>query len=717
MTSQYLAAEKFVRKRLMDGIFTIVILIGGSKAVLAKLKALFPLSIFAVIDNRREVELLRQEIPSLGIVYFAMGENETSASLHVNSPQAVREAARKTGNSNMHNGYGARRENATKAADNLICSAAFIAWRDSLIDLAMVQTKGRLHSINIVVCGSSAGAGYAGAALKITDEAVRSLSYTGAQIQVQFDVLGTTTFAGIAKRGRANSSLAILSQIAYSFRNRESYELRVSKSNQLHDLLPTGINRDQREALLLLDAVAMGSVQMLDYLSVPQPNREQDDAFGATLSREVDFTQQLDRKNDLLSAVAAPYFAAIDKACKNLTRDLSAVDDIAFDESDLQEYRRESIENILANVLDEDKELRTLEAVQRPDRVARRTLRVISKSASDCVLERIPVTLSEVPADFDSYVRRIELFMGYVAVATKERVELELASSLKSSQIDRLSNQLMARIKNARRKGYALKDKKSVQLATSIRTLSDELNRLDEELDAAMRAQAVVSVELEVLNARLNAVKDLLSQHVPRDSKKHDLTLVSVCSINDFFQRLLTLSTLNETEQIDLLCSAAIQCTESGLAKIVGSSTTALDAIARQVVHGEYSIIGPSHAGQYRAEPADRVYALPPCEPLVEAALPKLIKELDSGAAVVFNDTIAFGATVCRVKFRRFHSVQSIFDGMLGHDLWVALNDPLAALNAKDGWQIVQALGGRAQGETIVFDGPVDYCAIEALDL
>jgi hypothetical protein len=53
----------------------------------------------------------------------------------------------------------------------------------------------------------------------------------------------------------------------------------------------------------------------------------------------------------------------------------------------------------------------------------------------------------------------------------------------------------------------------------------------------------------------------------------------------------------------------------------------------------------------------------------------------------------------------------------MGHDLWKSLTDERAALNAKDGWEIVKALGGRSEGESIIFDGAIDYDAIAKLDL
>jgi hypothetical protein len=58
---------------MMSGVFNIVLIIGGAKAILAKLKALYPTSLFVVIDNRREVQLLSEQFPSLDIKYFAMG--------------------------------------------------------------------------------------------------------------------------------------------------------------------------------------------------------------------------------------------------------------------------------------------------------------------------------------------------------------------------------------------------------------------------------------------------------------------------------------------------------------------------------------------------------------------------------------------------------------------------------------------------------------------
>lgn len=717
MNTNSLLATKFVRKRVMSGVFNIVLIIGGAKAILAKLKALYPASLFVVIDNRREVQLLSEQFPSLDITYFAMGDSETTASLHKDSRNDVFDASQRTTNTIILNGYGARLENAAKAADQLIDSPAFKRFLSSLVDEGLVRTKGRLHMANILTYGSSCGAGNAGSSLKIVDQTAQQLACLQAPIQIQFDTLGSITFTGAANRGRQNSAQFLLRLVAYSLRFSKIHELKAAKTVQLQEYVPTGIDQESRYQLVQLDAVAMNSVQMQEYLSQPQPNREQDDQFGAILSRNIDFCKPLDRIVDIANVAAASYYELIESSAKHLSRDTSTIEDLVFDESDHQELRRESIDRIMQGILEATDESEVLRAILRPERTVRLTVRATSSIVSDCVLERLSVTLANTPANFDEFVRRIELFMGYEAVLSNQLFEIEDAIEHESSQLKQMLTGFETKLKKARYKGRILSDKWSLQLANELRQVSDVLHLLKEKRSATIRARSVVIVELGALQDRLTSIKEILSSYIPRNSQSQTAPLVTFSPLNSAFAKLLALASLNETQRTDLLCSTAVQCTESGLAKIVSADSDRLDEIARKIVFGEYPVIGPSHGAQYRSEPAGVVYALPPLEPQLETTLSDLIKELAPGRSIVFGDTVAFGACVQRYSFRRFHSVQEIFDGMMGHDLWLSLTDERAALNSKDGWQIVQALGGRTEGESIVFDGAIDYDAIAKLDL
>lgn len=704
MYTKSVRVKSFVRRHELAGVFRLDLIVGGSKAGLTRLRYKNGSSQIVVIDNAREIQLRRSEFGDNGIIYFAMGDGETTRSLHGSSCEETRDASNQTTNTNMYPGFGARLANAAIAADKLIASGEFQRFLRDLPDLVFRATKGDPSKLHFSSYGSNAGAANSGAAVKIVDVLVKSLSYFNREIQVNFDVLGPITFAGVAPRARINSASSLVSTLDYALNFSKPHELRTGKRVFLHEMIPLANDQETRNKFLMLDALTMNSTQMQDLLMQPQPNDEQDDSFGAIMSRNVDFKTPLDRHWDIASPVAASFLGEIIAAKEGMQPDISVVKDVHFDSIESREQRRESEETILDFIfIYSAKSL--LNSIARHEKKTVYRMR-FETTREDFVPEYIRYSMLESPNTLDEFLRRLELLQAYRQIAQNEQTGLDEEIVGLQSSIDDLEGRFIQTIDYARNKKRQVVPRGTLAFITELRRRHDVIQELKAQKDAADIGLAAIESEVEFLEAKLASIEAELKTWIPKDGKSQNTHLLTIKFIDDVFSRLMTLESLSNSEKLELFSSCAVQVTLSGLAKIVGSASNRIEPIVDRIVNGPYETLSPSHGAQRNQVGAFTIYALPPCEPENEALIAKNIKAINENSAVVFGDSLEFGACVQRIRFRRFHSVGSLFEGLTGHDLWIAFTDPLNPLNTNDNWQSLKRLGGRVEGERIVFDHP-----------
>ena len=702
------------RREPLKGIFRNNLVVGGATSTLLDLLMKDRNAVTIVIDNAMAIQLLKERHGDKGVVYFVMGESETTTSLHAHANDHTRLASSKTSSSNLSSGYGARLKNSSAAADKLIESEEFQAFLSSLPDQAIQRLRGILYMSEIVVYGSIAGAACAGAAETIADAIAKSLSYFDRPIQVKLDVVGPITFAGIAPRARPNAASSLLKHLGYALDFSKPHEKRLAKRIMLREMIPFGDDQALRDDFVRLDHCMMNSVQMQDRLMQPSPNEEQDDLFGAIMSREVDFKTPLDRRNEIAAVTALGFLDDIEEAKQRLLPDLSTVTEIAFDLTSSKEYSRQTLDVIALLMFNHPPE-KLLDSIARPGTKVRYQMRYAS-ALTDCIPEHISSTMGNYPSSLAEFIRRLEILLGYQQVGMNELAEIENEIEELKKKLDLLEKRFTKVVRKVARSYSRTIPRGAVEFISNLRAGYDSILELEAQKLACERGLSVLGTEVEFLESKLASIVTELRKWAPKGAASLVNQYVNYASIDGFFDRLMRLELLSDTEKQNLFCEAPSQVTLSGLAKIVGASSERHEAIADRIVNGPYEFIGPSHGAQNLRFSSSVVYALPPCDPDTEQKLTKYIKDLHPSAGVVFGDTLAGGACVQRVRFRRFHSLQSLFDGLTGHDLWVAYTDMLNALNTTDGWETLRSLGGRVVDERIIFDGPILESRIAALD-
>lgn len=693
------------RREALNGILKLNLVIGGATSTLLDLLMNDKDAINVVIDNATAIQLLRERHGDNGVFYFVMGECETTNSIHAHSDDATKQASSRTSNTNVSLGYGARLENSFVAADTLIESEGFQDFIANLPDLALSLMRGRPHMYEVTCYGSSAGAAYAGTAPKFADAIAKSLSYFDRPIQISFDIVGPITFARIAPRARPNSASSLLSHLGYALDFSKPHERRLAKRIMLREFIPFGDDQESRNHFVRLDHCMMNCVQMQDRLMQPSPNEEQDDQFGAIMSREVDYKTPLDRRKDIAAVTALGFLTRIEEAKRALLPDLSTVTEIIFDPLETEDFQRQSPE-VIADLIFNHPPEKLLDSIARPGKKVRCQMRYASL-VTDCIPEHISFTMAEYPTTIKEFIRRLEVLLGYQQVGKTELSAIEDEIEDLKSKLTPLESRFTNVVKKAAKRPSRILPRGAISFIANLRSEYDAIQDLESQKEACERALVVLRAEVDFLESKLASMASELKKWAPKGTVNVTNQYVTYGHIDRYFDRLMRLELLSDIEKLNLFCEAPSQVTLSGLAKIVGAGSERYEAIADRIVNGPYDFLGPSHGAQNLRYSSSIVYSIPPCDPETEAQLTKHIKLLHDSAGVVFGDTLSGGACVLRVRFRRFHSLQSLFDGLTGHDLWRAYTDTLSALNTIDGWKTLTALGGRVEGERITFDGPI----------
>lgn len=193
----------------------------------------------------------------------------------------------------------------------------------------------------------------------------------------------------------------------------------------------------------------------------------------------------------------------------------------------------------------------------------------------------------------------------------------------------------------------------------------------------------------QTLASLTNCLADLLSTYGP--SGKEQLAVAK--PISNVLPDLLTLSTYSREVQETILDSLGALVTREGLARIVKAPLPTIDSIAMTIVVGTPDFKSPPLGAKSYIYQGPVLYVLPPVDANDMEPLAQAIKRHDANALVFFADSMDCGAAVARYRFRHFYDVESMFPGILRHDLERALNSDFALLRFPEGIEFLDRLG------------------------
>lgn len=652
------------------------LIIGGALAILLKLLK-NPHELTIVFDNEHELEKLRDQFPDQDFLTFAMGEGTTTWSLNPAHP---------TANSTAHGGFGARVRNGTRAAEQLVNSGDFKNFLHTFPDQALIRCEGAVKLVEVHGYGSLAGAAFTGASTVIARAMLPHLLKVGAPLEWHGDLLGPTTFLGVAERARPNSASALLSQTALVV-DRDPQTQLAAKSLMLHELPPYRDDIAQRNRHLLLDAVVMRGQEMQDHLRLVRPNWANSGRLGSVVSRQVDLMTGLDSKRDMASWIAKQIQAELEAHFGAAEADPLLVDDLRWsDES--SDRKRETVSDIVAGAEEMETD-EMLDRLRKPPAAHRFSLFAATAHGGEFQLERLSENFAVTPTNFDEFLERVKLLRTFRGILAGEENVVRQDLTAADATIGRLETRIIRFHDRLLRRRFVSRKRllrTLEQIGRELRQESDTRALRQAEWEAIQRADVIVAHEVRHHEGVIENLIRELTPHIPRGSLQKAVQYVVPCHVADAFPTLLALRQHSSETQSERLCSLAAQILPAGLAKIVGASNDRLEAIARKIVFGKYALDCPPHGGRERPHAGKTIYSLPPIDDRTYEQLETLVRRFDSGATVVCNDTLEFGATVARTRFYHFRSLQELYHGLPGADLYDARTDRHSDLNSPDGF-------------------------------
>ncbi len=685
----------------------VIVVLGGIKSLLLRYFLRLLNVIVIVADNAKEIEALRRTHYGKNFITFVLGEGQTTRSLHAGSNEQVRAASELTANSSTEDGLGARAVNAKRAAEITVESKEFQDFLKRLPDMVSVLCGGIVSHVGFELCGSLSGAVFSGARKVIADAVLASLLRLTVPVDVRFNVLGSTTFAGLSDRARQNYGYGLLACLADVLNCRDARQVLVSKYLELHELRPSLDDNGERDQSLIQDTVASDCREMDQYLSLLSSNYSNNDQFGNIRSRCVDFMRGLNPKRDIASLIAHHLRLQVEDLLGTIFPDPLLVDEVIWEDQSVPQERLE-LPAILDRLEVENCES-LMQAISKASAQHRFQINMLTAHGVEIVPEHLATTFALTPHQIDEFIRQLRLTRTFQQMLHREYAPVSAALQDVEGSISKLHRRfeilhtklITGRYWFPKRLLKALAD-----LVDLLRENFDRRHLLYAEQQALSRAITATDKERLHHDHTVERIQTALDAYVPRGSMTEVPRFVVSLPLESVFSELLTIADIPPREQVELLCSCASTVNADGLARIVGSSSNRLEKIAEQIVYGDYDIQSPGNGGSIPAKTDKVVYAIPPLRPQLEEALRLQIAAIHPTAKVIFTDTLVFGATVMKIRSQRFTQIQELFAGRLAFDVADAVMDPRAALNSTDNFQALKDLNGRIEHGRIVFDEP-----------
>ncbi len=686
-------------------VFRVIYILGGIKASLLNYFLRLLNVLVIVIDNANEIDAIRRRYPGKPFITFVIGDGHTTRSQHAGSSDKTRDAVDRVANSSGEAGQGGRQANAERAAELLVASTEFQKFLQRLPDLARLQCRGMVGHVHEEFYGSLCGAVFGGGRRTIANATVPRLLRLSVPVDVRFNVLGSTTFAGLSERARLSGAVGLMNCAADVVRPENALDPMVSMYMDLHELRPSLDDNDERDFSLLQDNVALDSSQMAQYLAMVTVNHSHDNEFGNVRSRCVDFMKGLDPEREIASLTASSLRHQLAAAFATVGPDPQLVDEMVWQDESVPQERQD-----LLSIVDrlEDMDCDSLErALAKPPARYRFQIAMQTAYGVEIIPEKLSTTYALTPHQLDEFHRRMCLIRTFQQVLLREYAPV----TAELQDVDNVIAALSIRFQKLHTKlitgRYWFRKRLLKHLATLCDLLRENYDRwhlLDAEKKAIERATGTADQEWTHHDQTVRGMESALDAFVPRGSMIEVPRFVVPRQLPHVFAELLAIAEQSHAEQIGRLCSFASIVNPDGLARILGSSSNRMEQLAERIVYGEYEIQSPGHGGRILRYYDKMVYAIPPMEPSLEALLRQQILSIQPEARVVFTDTLAHGATVMKIRFQRFSRIEELFEGLLASDMADAVEDPRAGLNSTDDFQAMKDFGGHIVDHRLEFE-------------
>lgn len=688
----------------------ILIILGSfAQCLLPHIRKLFPGVIkVLVIDNPEEQSRIQDRHLSPAVKLFPMGLGHTAVTLSAGRGMAIEAFSRSTAGMNAKDGAAQSPCFGRAGVVDLVENSNLIDYMDvSLPDELAIAANGPLLGIQIDYVGSENGGTCAGGVLELDSHLAPALrNATGAIITSHFWLAGEKVHRGLGPRIGMNASTTSVRVIDYlTDPTANGHHVRAATFFDLQGCKRDDARRSQR--LCTAMQAANGASLMADMNRVA-PNNAGNGPLGNIGLWEFGFGEFLDPVAEVASALSHQYLPALEALQKE------AVDPHAIAHLELvhREYpqQQRNIDDVVA-----DADIIPAEQLIQ-ELITPSCQRIVS------VVAHVNDTLQcDVEAMIERWHRPQQSLSDF-RERRQEQLRLnELLSALEAELVPKLEHLVeeeehlsqrvaaMHQLLDAKGLNYFKaavtsnhsKRNKLRRLAIRLRHVAEDRYLAESELSAVTPAIARVGEVRQQTHKNLGGLIANLKGYAVRSAAS--TAYVAGESLDDTFVSLWQ-AAQDDAVLLETLTASVARLTLDGLAKVTGSPTRDLSAIASQIVHGGCYTTAPIPWGNLpRLDEGLVVHVLPPLDGELADQLSEACRTLDPHVNLHFGETCAAGVGVVAIVLRDAEHVKQIITPTMQAALGKALRAPHPVQFLMDDLSILDRVGIAFDGTKISF--------------
>lgn len=688
----------------------ILILLGSfAQCLLPHIRKLFPGVVkVLVIDNPEEESRIQDRHLTPAIKLFPLGLGHTAVTLSAGRGTAVETLSRSMAGMNAKDGAAQSPCFGRAGIVDLVENSSLIDYvKVSLADELAIAANGPLLGIQTDYVGSENGGTCAGGVLELDSHVAPALrDATGAIIASHFWLAGEKVHRGLGLRIGMNASTTSVRVVDYlTDPNADGHHVRAATFFDLQ-----GCDRDdERRSQLLCTAMqAANGASLMAEMNRVAPNNAANGPLGNIGLWEFGFGEFLDPVADVAAALSHQYLPALEA----LQRQAADPHAIAQLELVHREYpqRQRLIDDLLADA-DGIPVEQLLQELTTPS--CQRIVSVVAH-ANDAL-----------PCDVETMIERWHRPQKSLIDFRERRQEQlrlnELLPELEAELVPKLEQlleeeeQLAQRVADTHQlldaqglnyfkaavTSNRSKRNKLRRSAIRLRHVAEDRHRVESELRAIAPAVARVAEVHQQTEENLGGLIANLKGHAVRSPAS--AAYVTGESFDDAFVPLWQ-AAQDEVVLLETITASVARLTLDGLAKVTGSPTRDLSAIAGQIVHGGCYTTAPIPWGNLpRLDEGLVVHVLPPLHGELAEQLRKACRTLDPHVNLRFGETCAAGVGVVAIVLRDAEHVKQIITPTMQAALGNALRSTHPVQFLMDDLSVLDRVGIAFDGQKISF--------------
>ena len=687
-----------MRKRAGGHVFRLVAIVGGGRQAAEVFYRRGAADLIVVFDNMEEIAKLRRRGGNRGdVLFFPLASGETADTLAEDGADTVRQLLLNRGSMQADSGLGQVPGVGRLAAVHLQKQDSFRNFLRNLKGIVIQATAGLCAGIDFVCTGSGAGGTFSGVGLEVARHLIQPLSDVGVGVNLTFQVLDATSFAGLGHRVGMNAAATVATLASYvADKGGKPYD-RVTRSLHLTALPPLANDFASRNELVALDEQAWNCTGLQRQLGIETPNRALDGPLGNVVYRQIEFFRQLAPESDVANAVAARYLPELEKAIRDSTPVRELVTEVGSDTVATQ-LAREAISVLITEqpFIDDDE---FLDGVRRAGERLSCEPYATLKTGERFLLTAIEQEFFQPAACLDDAVDRFRLVRTIADRTDAELMAVEAEVSTLRQAIAELEAKLLTTLGRLNRGCWfcrqARLQQKLHESSAQLRSYCDQLMHreavhaaLSEGLEAVGVTERRMALEFEGLRRALECFR-------PRGHAMPDQSLFATLSLNESWSELQGFATESREMQIWLLGSL-VQCvTLEGLMVITNAEQPTVAGVVERLVSDDRAVVCPYPGGTAAPNGGQQYFVLPPVVPALARELETELQRRLPDSQLVHADFCRAGISAVTYRVFRPANLSELFPGSMARDLADARASDLRDLLFTDGTESLFALSDR----------------------